>query len=135
MGEESMTLRTLIATLKLALAESEKNSSDPYVYFDFCNAFPLLHVGSSRCYYERPAVDWDVNRRHTDAKNQPPKLADFLSLLEDSIGKPITGYKGGDYTIQERHPLHVDGYGECTSTVVSGVQNKGWCIILETETY
>jgi len=120
-------------TLGSLIKDLERCSPDKGVYFDFCGAFPLLSIGSSRCYYERAAIDWTAKRRNEDPRNvERPTVAGLLAFLKASIGKPITGYKGGDYVIRADLPLHVDGYGECTSTVVCGVRGD-WTVTLETE--
>lgn len=128
----SMTLRQIINALELIARRGE----DKPVYFDFCRAFPLLEVGSSRCYYERPAINWDVRRRgDREAENpQAPKLSEFLKLMQDTVGKDVQGYKGGDYIVRESSTVHVDGYGECTSTVIEDVEDSVYEVRLITRT-
>ena len=125
-----MNLGKLIERLEIVAV----NNPDAQVEFEFCGAFPLLEFGSSRCHYERLAVDWWVHRRHdAEQKHTNPTAKAFAAALKSQMGTRITGYKGGDYTVTPWHPLHIDGYGECTSTVVSGVRDEGYRVVLETE--
>lgn len=120
-------------TLGKLIKDLERCPPDEGVYFDFCGAFPLLSIDSSRCHYERAAIDWTANRKSDySERTHRPTVAELLAFLKASIGKPIHGYKGGDYIISADLPLHVDGHGECTSTVVCGVRCE-WAVTLETE--
>lgn len=126
-----MTLDELIAALRL-IARREKQDEARTVHFDFCGAFPLLSFGSSRCFYERPAINWAVNRRLNEAVGQPPPLDAFLAFVETIPGATVHGYKGGEYTVSGRSLVHIDGHGECTSTVIADVEDEVWRVILAT---
>ena len=124
-----MTLAKIIEELKKIQADQP----DLTVSFGFCGAFPILKGGSSRCFYERFAIDWAVRRKGEESKHNPSTVTKLLAFLQSAIGTRIEGYKGGIYTVNEYLPLHVDGYGECTSTFVSGVVNRGYEVVLVTE--
>lgn len=119
-----MTLGELIDALP---HDSEKD-----VVFDFCGAFPLLVLGSSRCYYERAALDWTVIRRHSERGGSAPTSAALRDFLTKQLGTTMHGYKGGEYTIDRDTLVHIDGYGECTSTEVASVE-VGWRVMIHTE--
>lgn len=130
-----MQLNLIIQALEL-IARREEGATKP-VYFAFCHAFPLLSVKSSRCYYERPAIDWAVRRRHDsipEKELRAPQVHELLALLKTIPDSIVHGYKGGEYIVDGRSSLHVDGYGECTGTTVDDVIDHGWCVTLETKT-
>jgi hypothetical protein len=125
-----MNLGKLIERLEILAV----NNPDASVYFEFCGVFPLLKFASSRCYYERLAVEWFPERYEVDGEPiNAPTVAKFTAALKAQIGRKIHGYKGGEYIVSKAFPLHVDKYGECTSTVVYGVREEGYRVVLETE--
>ncbi len=109
-------------------------NTDQSVYFDFCSAFPLLALASSRCSYENGALDWDVVRRDDRREVRPkvPTSAELRTYLISRLGQTMEGYKGGTYPIERDTEIFVDGYGECTSTAITGVVDLGWAVLIET---
>lgn len=70
----------------------------------------ILH--SDRGYYERSAsspVDW------------PTRASDLADTLEQQVGKPTTGWKGGDYSVRLDLPVHVGDYGD-TGPAIAGFE-------------
>jgi hypothetical protein len=53
-----------------------------------------------------------------------PKLADFITLLESTVGQSFEGYKGGDFVMGESTPVWVANYGEAGSTGVIGLATE-----------
>lgn len=133
--KQPLTMHELISALRLIARRYVGNEhGQPDVFFDFCRAFPNLNWGSSRCFYERIALDWDVRRYH-DGKPEPPhNLPAFLELLESIIGRKMFGWKGGEFFVNPDLPVHVDGPGECTETYIVDVHDSCGCVFLETAT-
>lgn len=125
-----MNLAEMIVALELIHRREEGPTC--IVTFSFCGAFPNMKFSSSRCYYERLAMDWTVRRRSGEEKKQPPTVGALLQALRDCKTMRLVGYKGGEWGVNERLPVHVDGYGECTSTVVKDIRDLGWCVVIDT---
>lgn len=130
-----MTLDELIGAMRLIAKRHANDDAPNRVEFGFCGTYPINVVGSSRCYYNRAAIDWAVERR--GGGDAPPSLNinEFLAVIEKIPGMKLVGYKGGDYIASGSDPLHVDGYGECTSTVIEDVLDEGWRVVLVTAQY
>jgi hypothetical protein len=45
----------------------------------------------------------------------------------------FTGYKGGDYVMDESTPVWADDYGRCTYRVPTGVADKAGMAVVMTE--
>jgi len=94
------------------------------VHFDFVNAKPC-RLGSYRGYYAHLALGW--TQRHLTGSGVPTDKADeLLAHLKSAIGQVFYGYKGGEYVMDERTPVWVDNYGECSGTAVTGIQDCGY---------
>lgn len=65
-------------------------------------------ISSYRGYYERNAVTAGYDR----------PASELVAAYESQIGKPIRGYKGGDFTVSENEYVYVSGYGECGPAIV-----------------
>lgn len=90
------------------------------VYFDFCNCAPTT-VASWRGVYAEPAIGWCVTGYGGNGKAPTVKeLLDELCLA--TSGKMYSGWKGGDFTYNDKDTLHVDNQGECTDTEIISVE-------------
>jgi hypothetical protein len=94
------------------------------VQFDF-GGFVPDSIMSYRGYYDHLAFDW-VERGNDHS------VARVLVEAKSAMGKVFTGYKGGDYRMDESTPLWVAQYGDCTSTAIIGATEYSWVVILDT---
>lgn len=70
----------------------------------------LTNPHSYRGYYTDLAFEYDRNTR---------TVASLLSKCkEDVLGHEFTGYKGGEYMMNEDAPIWVAGYGSCGSRLI-----------------
>lgn len=53
-----------------------------------------------------------------------PMLKSFLQHLRDCVGKEFTGYKGGEFTMDESTPVWVSNYGRSGETGVVGLATE-----------
>ena len=115
--KNQMTLGELIATLK-------RKDPDHYVTFGFDYARPTC-VDSYRGYYEDLAIGY---KRH-----EPCTVASLLKMLEAVDGQTLTGWKGGDYTMDSDTVLWMANPGESCSMAIVDVVETPYQIWLKTE--
>ena len=68
-------------------------------------------------------------------------LLDFLKMLKSTVGKTMTGYKGGDFLMGETTPVWVANYGkvsgfrkyEFKDTAVVDVIEQESAVIIKTK--
>ena len=95
--------------IKLLEGQPKENT----VRFDFCGFVPS-GVSSYRGYYEDLAIEFEE-------KYPFPTVAEILTMLKDCIGKTFTGYKGGEYTMDENSQVWVANYSNTSNTVITGI--------------
>ncbi|MBF6358141.1 hypothetical protein IU449_26960 [Nocardia higoensis] len=66
-------------------------------------------VDSYRGYYERNA---------TEPCNYQESATVLANQYREQIGKPITGYKGGDYTVDEGELIYYAAYGRSGPNII-----------------
>ena len=93
------------------------------VWFDFCDLVPTT-LDSYRGYYEDLAIGWSRDGEIT--------VTDLLARLRECVGKMFHSYKGGTYVMDLETPLWVANCGSSHSTMVVGVHDLGYSIIIET---
>lgn len=98
---------------------------DAEVRFDFCFLTPS-GLDSYRGYYDHLAIGWT-------ADCQTWNVANMIELLESAIGSTYTGWKGGEYTMDQLTPVWADNPGQASSTAITGVDNRGYRVIIKTE--
>lgn len=102
------------------------------VFYDFCMTHPTT-IDSWRGVYALPALGWDDGGWHGEREpNEPPTVSALLEELKSSLGKTFQGWKGGDYTYNGTEPLYVDNPGRSGATLVDGVSDEGWCVVIRT---
>lgn len=111
-----MTLGRLITALK-------QFDPDDGLVLDFLDFVPGS-LSSYRGYYDQLAVE-PVNSGNTT-------VGQFLSECEAAVGKTFTGWKGGDYTMDEDTRVWVSEHGRAHSTAVVGVRQVGVRVVLDT---
>jgi len=105
---ETVTPYKLITAIDLMKVEGSTS-----VYFDFGN-LALTKIDSWRGDYSEMAIGYSMDRKHMAAW-------EFRNMLEGCENKVYTGYKGGEFTMSMNTPIHVDNYGECTDTEITGL--------------
>ena len=119
---EQLTLREVIDKLD-SMDLMYDNDKVKNITFDFCMAYPT-HVDSWRGSYSEPSIGFSFD--------ESMNAKDFLNELKDSVGREVTGYKGGEFTLREDSYLWVDDYGRSTETGIFDVVDLGWKIIIRT---
>ena len=82
-----------------------------------------------------PLISW----RGVYAQLTPPNarepwtVQDLLKDARGAIGSVYTGYKGGDYVMDESTPVWADDYGRCQYRVPTGVVDKAGKVVVATE--
>ncbi len=94
--------------------EGIKNTKLP-VLFDIKKYHPTS-IDSWRGSYDELALEYED-------KGKPMLLSAFLKVLKNTIGKTITGYKGGDFLMGKTTPVWVANYGECYGFRKDGYKN------------
>jgi len=105
-SESQMTIGKLIQKLKsMDKNMMIQNVSEPHSY---------------RGYYSDLAFE--------SLTGEKSKVSEFLKMLEDSLGEIFTGYKGGDYLMEEDTPVWVAEYGSCVKKLI-GIKDNGSFIL------
>ena len=84
-------------------------------------------VGSYRGYYDHIAIEFEE-----DDKTFPPatesELYDQLTVFRE--GETMTGYKGGEYLIEDKCPVWLSTWGEVSDLFVVGVERRNDLLVL-----
>lgn len=125
MGDLDRRTRSLYhLTLGQLIAELKQHPSEMLVYFDWNHLFPQT-PDSYRGYYDDLAWDWGP--RETTVMT-------LLSQAEGALGAHFTGYKGGDFEMDEATPLWAAEYGTTSrARAIMGIRLAGDHIVLETK--
>lgn len=133
MGVSSqLTLGELIEKLE-AIPERE-NGEDKEVLFDFEYAFPT-EFGSWRGVYRELALGFAFvgYGLGDNQERKEPTLKEFIKMCKETIGKEFTGWKGGEFIMDENTPIWVANDGNSGETGIVGVKDEGWRVRLLTE--
>jgi hypothetical protein len=108
----------------------EQSKSEHPVYFDFCDCIPTK-ISSWRGVYSDPAIGWFPSGYSGDEK--APTVQEFLAELSTATsGKIYTGWKGGEFSYNDGHTLHVDNWGDSTNTEIIAVELGEYYVTLHT---
>lgn len=110
-------------TLGQLIAGLQEAPPDMLVRFDFPCAAPKRAI-SYRGYYEDLAFQLTEDKRTAAA------------VLEEAVlarGHTFTGYKGGEYQMNERTPLWASDYGEASGLAIVGLEIAEDAIVLVTK--
>lgn len=118
-----LTLGALISEIEKAGVKDE-NGADKNVEYSFGHMRPTI-LGSWRGSYAELALGYIEDDNHTTAES-------LLNQCKSAIGKTYQGYKGGDFTMDENTPVWVDNYGHAGNTAITGILNKGYCLVILT---
>lgn len=96
------------------------------IYFDFCRCIPTK-ANSWRGSYDEPAIGWSENF------GEESTVGKFLEQLDElTSGKIYYGWKGGEFTYNEHHTLHIDNAGQSTETEISAITEKYGIVTIHT---
>jgi hypothetical protein len=124
---EPMTLGEIIKGLEdIANKSREYEEGDLAVRYDFCNLKPT-HLDSYRGYYDQLALGY------SDGCGEGDTLKGILKEFKSAVGKEFYGYKGGTYKMGLNTDVYVDNYGDCSGTMITGVEYKDGVVVLCTE--
>lgn len=126
----TLTIRELINAVKNCGIKKEDGSYKA-IMFDFCTAIPT-NFDSWRGSYDLLALNYKLTGRDNHEGLQEMRANDFIDMCEKTIGKEFTGYKGGEYVMNEHTAVWIDNYGAYTETGLVGVKSDDYCIYLKT---
>jgi hypothetical protein len=95
---------------------------DPDLPVVFDNGVAPGEFASYRGYYEQITLTQG---------EEPKRVRDVLRAAQQAVGATMTGYKGGDYVMNEHTPLWASDYGD-TGTALTDVAYEGKGIVLVT---
>ncbi|GAA4328343.1 hypothetical protein [Flaviaesturariibacter amylovorans] len=130
-GLPQLTLGGLIEHLERIANYHQYNREgreEAEVRFDFAYSFPN-GVHSWRGLYAELALDFCAD---IDTGAEAPKLSAFLTMLKETVGKRLIGWKGGEFLMDVDTPLWVAQPSWSGNTAVVGVCDEGYVIILLT---
>ena len=118
---------TLFGTLTLGqlitVLDQYKDDGGTTVKFDFCHFAPAgLH--SYRGSYDHLAISYSPFQL---------SLETFLAELKGAVGQVFTGWKGGQFVMDENTPIWVDMPGDASSTAIVGVRYLSGVVYIETK--
>lgn len=89
--------------------------SDLSVVFDFDGSAPT-NPHSYRGYYSDLAFE---------SADSAPLVEEFLTVCNSTLSSTLTGYKGGDFIMDERTPLWASEYGTCSGRAILAIEERG----------
>jgi hypothetical protein len=125
-NSDQLTLGQLIQKVQTIVDKGYKcyDGTEPTVRYDFVYFHPTT-IGSWRGSYSELALDYK------SGSDEMP-VSKFLELLKSTVGKTFTGYKGGDFEMDEHTPVWVANYSESGSTAVVDVLDFDSQVVLVT---
>lgn len=128
-----VTLGTLIKALQHRQLDDDGKPRS--IRFDFGGLLPRA-VDSYRGYYDHLAMGWetweDVQKRKPPYSDGPTAVS-ILANLKNAVGETFTGYKGGEYRMDEDTPVWVANNGEAPGSGIVDVHSDGWQVVLLTD--
>ena len=131
-NSDQLTLGELLLKLK---AIPDNDDGDKGISFDFGSAVPTT-FDSWRGSYDELALGYKLTSYDAPDGNSgeypPVKLKDFIKEAEATLGKTLTGWKGGDFTMTKNTPVWVDNPGNANNTAIVDVTDLGWSVVINT---
>lgn len=129
---KQLTLGELIQKLeKCELTHGEENEPKN-VCFDFGSAVPT-GLDSWRGSYDELALGYKLSGHDNNDEHFAKTTAEeLLNELKSAIGKKFTGWKGGEFHMNENTRVWVANPGNAGNTGIVEVVDDGWRIILLT---
>ena len=98
------------------IKELRKYPSDASVTLEPFELYPTSFC-SYRGYYPELALGYC-----TEVECRSLTVEDLLKEALECVGKTFTGYKGGEFKMDETTPLWVSNYGECSNTKIKEIK-------------
>lgn len=131
LNSNQLSLGKLIKKIRVIAEKQEArikgDESEAKVIYSFCGLFPT-DIDSWRGSYDELALNFKSYRNEVE----PMTVRDFLKMLEETVGQTFTGYKGGEFEMDEDTPVWVDNYSEYSHTEVVDVIDDGFYVVLIT---
>ena len=115
-----------IRTLGEVILLLKTQPSDNTVKLDFTQDNPC-GLTSFRGYYEDLALDYAEGC-------EPMKVGRLLSLFENALGQTFTGYKGGDFAMDNTTLVWVAPYGD-TGRMLTDIKSEEGVTTIYTQEY
>ncbi len=96
--------------------ESANKDAPVYLIVNEQHRWPTV-VGSYRGYYSDLAIEHEPA---TDFEDRAT-VEEFLAHLKQALDSTMTGYKGGEFTMDKDTPLWADFWGQCNNIAVMSV--------------
>lgn len=125
-----LSLGQLIAEIEKYDLKLKKGNSKS-IYFDFGSAVPTT-LDSWRGVYAELALGYKLTGYDSEERFYPT-AEDLLTELKQAIGKEFYGWKGGEFTMDENTPVWVDNPGNYNRTIITGIHDTGYSIIILTQ--
>lgn len=127
-----LTLGQIISKLERCELTRGENDEPKHVDYDFGTAIPTtLH--SWRGSYSELALGYKLSGYDNDEDHFAKMTAsDLLAELKSAIGKEFTGWKGGEFVMNEDTPVWVANQGNVGNTGIINVVDNGHRIVLMT---
>lgn len=127
-----LTLGQIIEKLEKCGLTYGKDNKPKQVDYDFGTAIPTT-LDSWRGSYSELALGYKLSGYDNNDEHFTQTTAEtLLSELKSAIGKEFTGWKGGEFTMDEDTPVWVANSGNSGNTGIIDVVDDGWRIILMT---
>lgn len=127
-----ITLGELIKQIEEVGAKREINGEDKTICFDFGYSYPTT-LDSWRGSYNELALGYKfTGRGNYDENFTEPTAESLLTELKSAIGKVYTGWKGGEFIMNENTPLWVSNPGDACNTGIIGILDKGYELVIIT---
>ncbi len=126
-----LTLGVLIEEVERAGIKKE-DGEEKDVQYDFGTAIPTT-LDSWRGAYDELALGYKLTGYDNHEEHMSEiRAGAFLAELKSALGKPFTGWKGGDYTMTEKTPVWVANPGDAGNTGIISVLDDGWRLVILT---
>lgn len=123
-SDETLTINGIITRLL-----NIKTNTTPIV-LQFKDAFyPPESLASYRGYYEELCIT-----PNTDVNAKEVTVTEFVKKLNNILGKELTGWKGGEFTMSPSTSVWVDNQGESNSQAAVDVQLADGVAVILTKT-
>ncbi len=129
-----LTLGQLISEIE-KIGIKKENGEDMDIAFDFGSAIPTT-LASWRGSYAELALGYRLSGY--DAYDQEKghfsdvTAEKVLAELKQAVGATYYGWKGGDFLMDENTPVWVANQGNADNTIIIGVLNAGYKMVLLT---
>lgn len=108
----------------------EKYDHEARVEYDFGTAFPTT-LDSWRGAYRELALGYELSE-YDGEQFAHKTLTDLLEELKGAIGKTYTGWKGGDFVMDDSTPVWVANSGNAGNTAIVDIVDNEYSVILMT---